>query len=92
MSASPACGVERPDDPCPPLPVAAHIEAYDDADRLVRSTDADADGRFSLVLAPGRYVLTASTGNVFPRCHPFPVTMPESGAVRADITCDTGIR
>ena len=93
VTASPTCPVERPDQPCAPRPVAgAHIEAFDRAENLVASTQADAEGRFSLTLTSGRYVLTAGSGAVFPSCPPLTVDVPASGAARADIACDTGIR
>lgn len=93
VMASPSCPVERPDQPCPPRPVAAaHVEVFDRAEHLVSSTDADAEGRFALALAPGRYVLTASSGTVFPSCPPFTVEVPAAGEARADIVCDSGIR
>jgi len=93
VTASPSCAVERPDQPCPPRPVAAaNVEVFDRAEHLVTSIDADADGRFSLTLAPGRYVLTASSGTIFPSCPPFTVEVPTAGDARADILCDSGIR
>lgn len=93
VTASPTCPVERPDQPCAPRPVpGAHIEAFDGTERLVTSADADSEGRFALTLTPGRYVLTASSGAVFPSCPPLTVDVPASGAARADVTCDTGIR
>ncbi|MDH4075884.1 MAG: carboxypeptidase-like regulatory domain-containing protein [Acidimicrobiia bacterium] len=93
VTASPTCPVERADQPCAPRPVAnAHIEAFDRSEHLVTSIDTDDEGRFALTLAPGRYVLTASSGAVFPSCPPLTVDVPTSGTARADIACDTGIR
>jgi len=92
VTASPTCPVERPDQPCPPRPVAAHVEVFDRSEQLVASTDAGAEGRFTLTLAPGRYMLTASSGTVFPSCPSLTVEVPAGGEARADIACDTGIR
>lgn len=93
VTASPTCPVERPDQPCPPRPVAgAHVQVFDQAERLVTSADTDGEGRFSLTLAPGRYVLTTGSGAVLPSCPPLTVDVPAAGAAQADIICDTGIR
>lgn len=93
VMASPTCPVERPDQPCPPRPVAAaHVEVFDRAEQLVTTIEADAQGRFVLGLSPGRYVLTASFGSVFPSCPPFTVQVPTAGQATADILCDSGIR
>lgn len=93
VTASPTCPVERPDQPCSPRPVAgAHVEVFDQAERLVTSADADAEGRFSLTVAPGRYVLTVGSGGVLPSCPPLTVDVPAAGTAQADIACDTGIR
>lgn len=93
VMASPTCPVERPDQPCPPRPVvAAHIEVFDRGEHLVTTVDTDSQGGFVLVLAPGRYVLTASSGTLFPSCPQFTVEIPAAGDTRADILCDSGLR
>lgn len=43
-------------------------------------------------LPPGRYVLEAHSGSMFPRCEPVEVVVTADSATRADISCDTGIR
>ncbi len=93
VMASPTCPVERPDQPCPPSPVTgARIEVFDRGEHRVTTVDTDGEGRFLLVLAPGRYVLTASSGTMFPSCPQFTVDIPAAGDTRADILCDSGIR
>jgi len=92
VTAGPTCPVERPDQPCPPRPVAAHIQAESAAGRTVAATDSDGAGRYLLALAPGSYTLVATTGTVFPRCPSVAVIVRAGGPSRTDIGCDTGIR
>lgn len=92
VSAGPTCPVERADQPCPPRPVVAHIDAKDSSGRTVASTDSDSSGRFAFTLAPGSYTLETSTGAVYPRCPPTSVTVTAGAPARADIACDSGIR
>jgi hypothetical protein len=91
VTAGPTCPVERPDQPCPPRPVEARVDAFAD-NRQVAGTQADADGRYALTLPPGRYTLTATTGAELPRCNPTEVTVVANQVATADISCDTGIR
>jgi hypothetical protein len=92
VTAGPTCPVERPDQPCPPRPVAAQVNAQDASGRTVATTRTDQAGRYSLSLAAGTYTLVAVTGATFPRCPPTSVTVRPVGPTRADISCDTGIR
>jgi hypothetical protein len=92
VTAGPTCPVERPDQPCPPRPVAAHVQAQDSSGRSVATTDSDNSGRYQLLLPPGTYTLTAVTGSTYPRCQPVSVAVKVGSPIRADITCDTGIR
>jgi hypothetical protein len=92
VTAGPTCPVERPDQPCPPRPVAAQVDAQDASGRTVATTRTDQAGRYSLGLAAGTYTLVAVTGATYPRCPPTSVTVRPVGPTRADINCDTGIR
>jgi hypothetical protein len=92
VTAGPTCPVERAGQPCPPAPVTAHVQAQDPSGRTVAATDTDSHGRYQLVLPPGPYTLTATTGSTYPRCPPVQVTVRAGTATRADISCDTGIR
>jgi hypothetical protein len=92
VTAGPTCPVERAEQPCPPRPVIAQIEARNSAGSLVAAGQSDAAGRYSLGLQPGRYTLTVSTAEIFPRCPVVDVTVGEGAPTRADISCDTGIR
>ncbi|MEP6659265.1 MAG: hypothetical protein ABJD24_05040 [Acidimicrobiales bacterium] len=92
VTAGPTCPVERAEQPCPPRPVTAQIEARDSAGSLVATGPTDAAGRFSLSLRPGYYTLTVSTGAIYPRCPTVDVAVADGVPTRADISCDTGIR
>jgi len=60
--------------------------------RTFARTRSDANGDYSMRLAPGRYTLVVQTGSLFPRCPATAVTVPRNQVVTADISCDTGIR
>jgi hypothetical protein len=92
VTAGPTCPVERPDQPCPPRPVIAEVDARDTAGTLVAKGQSDAAGRYSLSLPAGSYTLTISTGMAFPRCPAVHVTVGVGARTRADVSCDTGIR
>ncbi len=91
VTAGPTCPVERPDQPCPPRPVDARVDAFAD-NRQVAGPQTDADGPYPLTLAPGKYTLTATTGSELPRCPSTDVTVVANQVTAADISCDTGIR
>jgi hypothetical protein len=59
---------------------------------VTATTRTGADCRYSLRLAPGRYVLNVATGRIFPRCPQVTVSVRSARPVRADMTCDSGIR
>ena len=59
---------------------------------LASSARTGTDGVFAIRLRPGIYVLTVLTTAVFPRCPQARVWVRPGMAVRANITCDTGIR
>lgn len=90
--AGPTCPVETADDPCPPRPVDAAIDAHDADGDVLASTRTDADGHYSLTLAPGSYTVVATTGAGLPICQAVTIIVTPGPPVRADISCDTGIR
>ncbi|MEA5454059.1 hypothetical protein SPF06_04915 [Sinomonas sp. JGH33] len=92
ITAGPTCPVERPDQPCPPRSVAAEVDARDASGGTAGSTRSDSFGRYALSLSPGTYLLVVVTSNGWPRCPDTHVTVQPSAPVRADISCDTGIR
>ena len=92
VSAGPTCPVERADEPCPPQPAVATVRATNESGEEIATTESGSDGRYSVALPPGRYVLTATTGSAYPYCDPTEIEVPPARDVVADISCDTGIR
>ncbi|HEX2856606.1 MAG TPA: hypothetical protein VHO26_03870 [Propionibacteriaceae bacterium] len=92
VMAGPTCPVERPGHPCPPRPVSETVDARTGVGTTVASTRSDAHGRFALDLSPGVYTLVVLTPTGWPRCPAVSVTVRSATPVRADISCDTGLR
>ncbi len=87
--AGPTCPVERAGQPCPPRPVVGTVGLLD-ADGLARATATIAPtGDYRTAVAPGTYTVTVAGGA---HCATRTVTVTKGAVVRADITCDTGIR
>jgi hypothetical protein len=68
------------------------VEARDAAGRTVADTLTDGAGQYFLNLAPGDYAVVVTTGARWPYCATKSVTVIASGPVRADVSCDTGLR
>ncbi len=89
----PMCPVEMQDSPCPDKPLSAEIEVMRGGDLVTTMTSGE-DGRFSVAVPPGEYVLKP----VSPNPNGLPVGRPLSVAVKAheftDVTVmfDSGIR
>ena len=93
VQAGPACPVDRVDHACRPRPLGhLEVQALSPSAGLVASARTQTDGRYTLHLAPGSYMLVVVTTQIFPRCpHPL-VSVASGAAIRANINCDTGIR
>ena len=92
VSAGPTCPVEQADEPCPPEPVAATVHATNQSGEEIATTQSGGDGRYSIALPPGRFVLTATTGSAYPYCDPTEIEVLPVRDIVAHISCDTGIR
>jgi hypothetical protein len=93
VEARPGCPVERPSRLCKPRPLGhVRVEARALPAGVTASTRTRADGHYSFRLGPGRYVLVAVTRQVLPRCPHVLVPVTSPAPVRANITCDSGIR
>ncbi len=93
VQAGPTCPVESARHACRPRPLGdAELRARSARTGLTFSARTSAGGHFFVRLGPGEYVLTVATTAVFPRCPPVGVSVRSGMAVRANITCDTGIR
>lgn len=88
----PMCPVERVESPCPDRPLQATVVASDTSGRRVASVRSAGDGAFSIPLAPGRYVLTASGAGEMRFARPVGVTVLGGTWTRAVVRVDSGIR
>lgn len=88
----PTCPVETAEHPCPDKPIAATVVAARTDGREAGRVTSGNDGRFTLALAPGHYVLTV-IGLDGPRfAKPLDVDVPSSGFVEVTVSVDSGIR
>jgi Carboxypeptidase regulatory-like domain len=88
----PMCPVERVESPCPDRPMRATVVVSDTSGRRVASVRSGPDGSFSISLAPGRYVLTASGAGEMRFARPVGVTVRAGTWTRAVVRVDSGIR
>ena len=94
----PTCPVERmpPDPGCTPRPLAATLRVHPAGKRApVETVHSESNGRFSLRLAPGLYVVRPQSrrGSAFPRpASPRRVRVRAGRFTYITITYDTGIR
>ena len=90
--AGPTCPVETEGSPCPPSPWEGTVRATR-ADGSTIETTSDTEGRYSLRLPPGTYVVTAVTEtSSLPTAVPAEVTVDEGPPQVLDLEVDTGIR
>lgn len=95
---NPSCPVDPVHNACRPHPLG-NIEVQALAPsagvasaRVAASAMTAANGRFSLRLKRGNYVLVVVLPGPFPRCPHRPVSIRSATALRADITCRSGNR
>jgi hypothetical protein len=85
LKAVPACPADRIAHACNPHPLTdVTVQADSAGARVISSSVTGADGRYSLRVEPGRYVLRAPTSL---RCRSVPVTVSPGTTIRADLTC-----
>jgi hypothetical protein len=91
---APTCPVESTESPCPGRPLAGVPVRIVDADGNVRaSAVSDDDGSFTIDVAPGSYLLTASIEEDPARSVAPVRVMVRAGEVEhADVQVDSGIR
>jgi len=91
---APTCPVETIESPCPGRPLAGVPVRVVDADGDVRaSAVSDDDGAFTVDVAPGRYLLTASIEEDRARSvKPVRVVVGGGEVKHADVVVDSGIR
>ena len=93
----PQCPVETEGEPCEDKPAAGSRvtvakqlpgDSYAGGDVVARTT-TEADGSYRVVVAPGRYVVTADAGM---SCELMDARVVAGAYSKVDISCDTGIR
>jgi hypothetical protein len=91
---APTCPVETAESPCPGRPLAGVPVRVVDADGNVRASAVSGDeGAFSIDVAPGSYLLTASIEEDSARSvKPVRVEVGAGEVVHADVLVDSGIR
>lgn len=95
-------GVVRTGPGCPMDPVyhvcgshplsRVQVQALTPNAKVAASAWTQYDGRYSLRLAPGSYVLVVLIAAPYPRCPRHLVSVGPGAVARADITCRSGIR
>jgi len=92
----PQCPVETIESPCPDLPLADVQVQLTSGDEIVGTAVSDADGRFTIEIEPGSYMLGAVLEAEPPAsmlfAKPVSVTVVANGTVEANLLVDTGIR
>ena len=86
----PTCPVEQEGVACDPLPRPGRFVVRSDGS-VVAHVLTGKDGRFSVLLDPGRYVLESESGG-FPFLKPVDVVVREHELTRVTLTFDSGIR
>ncbi len=91
---APTCPVETTERPCPGRPLAGVPVRVVDADGNVRASAVSGDdGAFTIEVAPGSYLLTASIEEDAARSvKPVRVAVRAGEVVHADVRVDSGIR
>jgi hypothetical protein len=95
VTLGPLCPVERVESPCPDKPIAARIQVKDAAGEVVATVSSGDDGRFTVSLAPGRYVLQGlapTPGSPFPIGSTVTATVRPHRFTDVTVSFDTGIR
>jgi hypothetical protein len=95
VRAGPTCPVEQAGHPCPAKPVSdALVEALTVSDgHVAASTRTNGTGSYSLRVHPsGLLRIVVTTTRSLPRCTPRTIRARPRDRIRADVSCDTGIR
>jgi hypothetical protein len=89
----PTCPVENVASPCPDRPFQGEVRATA-SDGSTTTVSTDAQGRFTMNLRAGTYVVVAvtSNGNGIPRPVPQSVQVRDGSYTRVTLLVDTGIR
>lgn len=93
---APTCPVEQEGQPCDAeragqvtVTLAEPASGDEATGSTVATATSDEQGRFTIAVEPGSYLLTADAGML---CRPMPVEVVAGDPVSVDLSCDTGIR
>jgi len=71
----------------------ASIRVFDARRRVVAHATTDADGHFSVIVAPGEYAVEVDVGAaVLPRCGTAQASVKDGQVADVELDCDSGMR
>ena len=88
----PTCPVERVNEPCPDKPYQGHLAVRDSKGVVVTTTETRSDGKFLLMLPPGKYTLSLLSQKTMPSLTPVSTTVTKGSVARVNLLLDSGIR
>lgn len=88
----PTCPVETIEHPCPDRPIVAEVIVSSTDGRKVAGVRSGDDGRFSVSVPPGDYVITVGELQGIRFAKPLSVRVPDGGFVEVTVSVDSGIR
>jgi hypothetical protein len=90
----PTCAAEQQGSPCPAEPYEADLQIVRaGTNEVVTDVRSDSDGRFSVTLAPGRYIIRSTEEeSAIESLKPVSVTVSDDEFARATVVFDSGIR
>jgi hypothetical protein len=88
----PTCPVETIEHPCPDKPIVANVVVSSPQGKKVAGARSGDDGRFSVSVPPGDYVITVADLQGIPFAKPVSVSVPDGEFVEVTVSVDSGIR
>jgi hypothetical protein len=88
----PTCPVQRPGQSCERPYQASIAIRHEHTGTLVMRVRSGADGRFTVYLTPGSYLLVPRNGRPYPRAHSQTVSVRRNAFTAVTISYDSGIR
>ena len=94
VTIGPSCPVARtpPDPSCADRPAAATFSIDTTTGVHVADASSGVDGRFSLTLRPGTYIISLRATSVMPTMAPQTFSVPDNGITTLSLQLDSGIR
>lgn len=88
----PLCPVIQQGQPCPDRPYQATLTINDAHGKKVTQVQTDEQGRFTVYLAPGNYILHPESPNVMPHAEEQSFTVEAGMFTEITVNYDSGIR